>query len=184
MLAGRIAETAPYGWTGEHPTLPVYLGQTFSRLGGGGLHGNDLEAITAYVQSIPGPRFQGKNSDAIARGRALFTATETRCAGCHSGGTLTDHERHNVASNTPNDQQNDFDTPSLLFVSGSGPYFHDGRYATLYDVLEKNDDKMGHTSQLTAEQRHDLVSYLSSLGETRDDAPPRPRTTARVSGAH
>ncbi len=182
MLAGRIAETAPYGWTGEHATLPVYLGQTFSRLGGAGLHGNDLEAITAYVQSIPGPRFQGKNSDAIARGRALFTSTEARCGGCHAGGTFTDHERHDIASNTPNDQQNDFDTPSLFFVSGSGPYFHDGRYATLLDVLEKNDDKMGHTSQLTTEQRRDLVSYLSSLGETRDDAPPRPRTTARVGG--
>ncbi len=183
MLAGRIAETAPYGWTGEHATLPVYLGQTFTRLGGAGLHGNDLEAIAAYVQSIRGPRFQGKNSDAVARGRALFTSTEARCGGCHAGGTFTDHERHDIASNTPSDQQNDFDTPSLLFLSGSGPYFHDGRYATLLDVLEKNNDKMGHTSQLTAEERRDLVSYLSSLGETKDDAPPRPRTTARVGGS-
>ena len=39
-----------------------------------------------------------------------------------------------------------FDTPSLQFVGGTAPYFHDGRYPTLIDLLDANDEQIrrGH----------------------------------------
>ena len=56
-----------------------------------------------------------------------------------------------------------FDTPSLRFVSGSAPYFHDGRYKDLHTLLTKSDGKMGHTKQLSPDELADLESYLESL---------------------
>lgn len=176
MLAGRLVGTGPYGWTGEHATLPEYLAQTFTRLGGAGYKGDDLDALVAYVESIPTPVFAAKDSAAIARGQAIFASPEARCNGCHSGARFIDQDRHDVKSSAPADQQGMFDTPSLLFVGGTAPYFHDGRYSTLLDVIEKNDDAMGHTSHLTPEQRHDLVAYLRSLGAEAPRPAPEPRS--------
>ena len=56
-----------------------------------------------------------------------------------------------------------FDTPSLRFVSGTAPYFHDGRYATLRDLLASTDHDMGHTMHLSHGEREALAAYLESL---------------------
>ena len=58
-----------------------------------------------------------------------------------------------------------FDTPSLIEVWRSGPYLHDGRAATIRDVLTSfnRDDQHGSTTHLTARQIDDLVEYVLSL---------------------
>jgi cytochrome c peroxidase len=56
-----------------------------------------------------------------------------------------------------------FKTPSLLFVGGTPPYFHDGSAATLEEVLEKNRDRMGKTSHLSPDDRAALVAFLRTL---------------------
>ena len=53
--------------------------------------------------------------------------------------------------------------PSLRFVGGTPPYLHDGSAATLAELLEKNGDRMGHTAQLTADERAALAAYLGTL---------------------
>jgi len=53
-------------------------------------------------------------------------------------------------------------TPTLLGVRGRGPYFHDGRAATLLDVLARSAGRHGRTSTLTSRQRADLVAYLDT----------------------
>jgi cytochrome c peroxidase len=48
-----------------------------------------------------------------------------------------------------------------LFVRVKGGFYHDGRFATLDDVVNHYD---GHLKLgLTAQQKHDLVEYLKSL---------------------
>jgi mono/diheme cytochrome c family protein len=172
MLAGRLVGTAPYGWSADQPTLAEYLEQTFRRLGGTGLHGDDLDALIAYLEALPPPSFAAHEPDAVLRGQRLFFSS-AGCSGCHAAdnGTFTDGETHDVASRTSADAHGAFDTPSLLYVGGTAPYFHDGRYPTLMDVLVHTDGTMGHTKQLTQDQRRDLVRYLESLGGARPTAP-------------
>ena len=69
---------------------------------------------------------------------------------------------HEVGSATVADVKRQFLAPSLRFVGGSAPYFHDGRYATLEELLRKN-DKMGDTKSLSADDRGALEAYLRTL---------------------
>jgi hypothetical protein len=48
-------------------------------------------------------------------------------------------------------------------IGGSGPYFHDGRYASLEELLEKSKGKMGSVTALTPPERGALLSYLRTL---------------------
>jgi cytochrome c peroxidase len=68
-----------------------------------------------------------------------------------------------VQSKARSDKSGTFNTPSLRFVSGGGPYFHDGRYKTLQQLLTDADRKMGHTAQLSGDDLQSLESYLRSL---------------------
>ncbi len=58
-----------------------------------------------------------------------------------------------------------YDTPSLKHLWASGPYYHDGSYTSLKDLLTKGnpDDKMGRTSHLAGRQIDALVAYLKTL---------------------
>jgi DNA-binding beta-propeller fold protein YncE len=165
MLAGRLAGTAPYGWTGAGSDVPGHLAKTFGRLGGTGLKGEDRDALIAYVQSIPRPNDTAglSNPELIARGEAIFRSPEAECASCHGGdGRSPDGERHDVKSRAKGDKSRAFDTPSLRFAGGTGPYFHDGRYATLRQLLVDSDGKMGATKHLGENDLVALEAFVRS----------------------
>ena len=61
------------------------------------------------------------------------------------------------------DPQREYKVPSLLYVGGTPPYYHDGSAATLEDLVEHDQDRMGHTSHLTPDERTALVAYLRTL---------------------
>lgn len=167
MLAGRVPNTEPYGWQGKHGNLKQYLGNTFSRLGGSGLNGAELDALMVYIQHLPGPpddpSTRGFANASVEEGKQLFFDADLACASCHVEGGGVDKVVHDVGSKAVADMTPKFDTPSLKFVRGTAPYFHDGRYKTLDDLLNARDSEMGHTLQLTAHQRTALSSYLESL---------------------
>jgi cytochrome c peroxidase len=48
-------------------------------------------------------------------------------------------------------------------VAGSAPYFHDGRFATLEELLDKTEGSMGSTKNLSVEDRRALLAYLRTL---------------------
>ena len=88
---------------------------------------------------------------------------QTRVAippGVRSGG---DGETHDVGSRTPADRALVLGTPSLRFVGRTAPYLHDGRYATLEELLVRVDGTMGHTTHLSAGDRAALARYLETL---------------------
>jgi mono/diheme cytochrome c family protein len=165
MLAGRLSGAAPYGWNGDATDVSTHLVQTFKRLGGRGITGEDKEALMAYVSSMrPPPARKAKDPSAVLRGQAIFRSPEAECSSCHGGdGDLPDGVRHDVKSRTDGDRKAKFDTPSLRFVGGSAPYFHDGRYKDLRTLLTKSDGKMGHTKHLAPSDLADLQAYLESL---------------------
>jgi mono/diheme cytochrome c family protein len=166
MLAGRLEGAAPFGWNGDAPSVALHLVQTVKRLGGTGLVGEDKEALMAYVASLRIPTAAPRDAiaAAAARGAAIFRSEATGCADCHgTSGDLPDGAQHDVKSRAAADRASRFDTPSLRFVGGSAPYFHDGRYPDLRTLLVKSDGKMGHTKQLSPDELADLETYLETL---------------------
>lgn len=165
ILAGRLAGAAPYGWNGDAIDVSTHLVSTFTRLGGTGMTGDDKEALMAYVSSLrPPPEKKAIDPQAVVRGRAIFSSAQTECSSCHGdAGDLPDGAKHDVKSRATGDTRTKFDTPSLRFVGGSGPWFHDGRYKDLKSLLVKSDGKMGHTKHLSPSDLGDLEAYLESL---------------------
>jgi mono/diheme cytochrome c family protein len=165
MLAGRVKGTAPYAWNGTEDDLRVHLSTTFDRLNGvGGLKSVELEALTAYIESLAPPASTAEPHDAqVQRGAELFASADVGCASCHAGALGTDNLRHDVKSKTDADKTGEFNTPSLHLVGGTGPYFHDGRYRTLHDLLSSTRDDMGHTSQLSPRDLEAIEAYVRTL---------------------
>jgi hypothetical protein len=163
-LAGKVADTAPFSWSGTEHDLKEHMGITFQRLKGeGGLKSMELDALAVYVETmIPAPN-PHETSEKIARGKAIFQSEAAGCSFCHAGDSLTDNKHHDVQSKTQFDHGSAFNTPSLKFVGGGGPYFHDGRYKTLHQLLTDADRKMGYTKHLKDEDLEALEAYLRSL---------------------
>ena len=163
MLIERLEGTAPYGWDASAADLTHHLAHTTARLGGTGLRKRDVEDIAAYLATLHPPTRSPSPAQArIERGAALFASEATECASCHTSGG-TDGERHDVEAGARRAGRRGFDTPSLHLVGHSAPYFHDGRYATLGDLLAGVDGTMGHTAQLSPDDRAALASYLETL---------------------
>lgn len=163
MLAGRLQGTEPFAWGGTSKDVRDHLHHTFERLNGQGLRNVELEALVAYVESLPAPpREVTEDAALVAKGQAIFNSKEAECSSCHSEGG-TDKHNHDVHSRATADKKPLFDTPSLRFVAGRAPYFHDGRFDTLRDVLLKTDGSMGHTKQLKPNDLDALEAYLRTL---------------------
>jgi mono/diheme cytochrome c family protein len=128
-----------------------------------------LAALRAYQHSLPAPLASPGSFDGVAaeRGRALFGRA---CASCHVGGSGTDNNAGILhrpaetgmdgayAARTANKA---YRTTPLRALWQHPPYFHDGRAATLADVVAHyNGVRM---LGLTAEQQRELVEYLKSL---------------------
>jgi len=131
-----------------------------------------LAALHAYQLSIPAPKPPAGSFDADAaeRGDALFEG-KAKCSGCHTEPLFTEpgwnmHAGSEIgidefqAQRSPDKK---YRTTPLkgLFAHAKGGFFHDGRFATLLDVVNHYDDffKLG----LAAQEKSDLVEYLKSL---------------------
>ncbi|MBK9263455.1 MAG: c-type cytochrome [Polyangiaceae bacterium] len=166
-LAGRLPNAAPYGWFGDHGSVQNHLTHTVSRLGGQGFDTKDradLDALVTYISRMKAPVATPNlaSKELITKGRELFHDVAQGCGFCHAEGG-TDRERHDIGTGRALEARMSFDTPSLMSIAGSAPYFHDGRYKSLDELLAKADDKMGHAKHLNADQRAAMVAYMESL---------------------
>lgn len=156
-------ELAPYHWDGEHSSArELTLGTIRALLEGEGLL-VDLDAIVAYLREVPAPPPRPADDPVAAtRGEALF---EARCASCHpSGGS--DNLAHTIAAPSEDDAARiaQVFTPTLQAVRARPPYLHDGRAATLRDVLTTADPRARHgAADLSDPDLDDLVAYLETL---------------------
>jgi cytochrome c peroxidase len=166
MLAGMLAHTAPYAWDGDAEQLRDHVTETFKRLNGvGGLRSVELRALMAYVQSLAPPVVPHMDVDdaQVRRGADVFASHKAGCTSCHAGEHYTDNKSHDVQSKSPSDRAAKFNTPSLRFLSARAPYYHDGRYATLRELLDGTDGSMGHTKHLSSKDLDALEAFLKTL---------------------
>lgn len=160
------AFTSPYGWLGTSPTLRDRFTGTLRHLFQHEPTESESKALEAYLVQLryPGPAAEPDvaKQPAIQRGKALFEGA-AGCRACHSGKKLTDRTLHEVG--TGSDGQAAFDTPSLLGISTTAPYLHDGRAATLEEIFTQHNPQglHGRAADLSAEQLADLIEYLKSL---------------------
>ncbi len=147
---------------------------------------------------------QATLTDSEERGRLLFfsefdpfgTERGAECFHCHAGINFTNDEYMNNGLDADADQTDPgrqavtglaadkarFKVPSLRNIARTAPYMHDGRFATLEDVIDHYntgarasatlDELMQYNVQpgglqLTAQDKADLIAFLETL--TDDD---------------
>jgi len=160
LLAGRVADTHPYKWDGGDKDLTTSLTMTMKRLGGRGLDPAQIGQLAAYVSMLPPVRTPARDAAMVTRGKKLFDSAELGCRTCHDGPALTDQSRHKLASDLA-----ESDTPSLLGLAASAPYYHDGSAATLEALLRDRGavHGMAETARMPDKDLADLVAFLETL---------------------
>jgi len=159
-LAGPIGQTVPVTWTLQVPTVDSEVQITsIGRMGGAGVSPIEAGQIGAFIDHGRDVDVQNKgHQDAlVARGAELFASKEVGCLECHNGPRYTDNMTHHLFGL-------DVNTPGLVGVDATAPYFHDGSAATLRDVLLRvRDGSMGSTAGLSDKDLDALEAFLKSL---------------------
>jgi mono/diheme cytochrome c family protein/DNA-binding beta-propeller fold protein YncE len=160
-LRGTIEGTAPYHWEGDMKDIDALAHEVFvKRMGGQTLTSDEIDALRTWLNAVPRPKASpAADPSAVARGEKLFQSSDVGCSLCHSGARFTNNQTMDVGTGGK------FQVPSLVGVGWRAPYFHDGRAPQLIDRFnpELAGANHGHTSQLSAAQIDDLVSYLQTL---------------------
>ncbi len=149
------------------------------------------KAIAAFERTIvsgnaPYDRFKAREtaalSEAAQRGMKLFFG-KANCSACHVGPNFTDNGFHNlgVGIDDPNPDlgrqvvtgqlgdRGSFKTPTLREIARTAPYMHDGRFATLREVVAYYNqggtdnpqlDEEVFPLKLTDQELDDLVRFL------------------------
>jgi cytochrome c peroxidase len=154
--------------------------------------GHLVKAIAAFERTLisgdsPFDRyvFAGEDqalSGEAKRGMALFFSARVGCAGCHSGfnfaGNWRDAQGATGRAGFANDgtSEEPLKVPTLRNVALTAPYMHDGRFATLAEVLAHYSDMAAKPraagapsdprlprAALTPEDRAALTTFLDSL---------------------
>lgn len=151
-----------------------------------------LQALSQYQLLLVSDR--SKYDDVVLdRNNAVFTPAEARgelffnthCSGCHAGVLFTDESyRNNGLDATSTDRgrsliteteadRGKFRVPTLRNVARTGPYMHDGRFASLQEVLEHYrsgiflsetlDPGLRNGIPMSDEEMADLTAFLETL---------------------
>jgi hypothetical protein len=139
------------------------------------LTSSKLPALQFYQLAMPAPKPlpNSFNSEAATRGQAIFN-NKARCASCHVPPVFTEpgwnlHTAQEIgiddfqAKRSPDNRYRTeplralFDTQKIH----KGGFYHDGRFATLPDVVNHYDSAL--KLKLTDQEKNDLIEYLKSI---------------------
>lgn len=157
-----------FSWAGTAPSLQANMRAIIvNRMKGPEPSPDTLNALEAYVRSLGYPPNSNLNAEgtpsatapaAAKRGYQVFT--RAGCQACHLPPTFEKKDVEDIFSGGK------FKVPSLRAVSQTGPYFHDGRFATLEQAVRymwEYQQKAGTTEKLTENDLRDLVEFLRIL---------------------
>ena len=146
------------------------------------------KALASYMRSLVSSQSTAESTSMLSaselKGRALFFG-KARCSGCHAGPNLTDEAFHNLGFASRDWGRSGvtgrsfdfgkFKTPSLRNIDRTAPYFHDGRFSNLNDVVlfynrggdtENKRDFNIHPLGLSSTEIDDLVLFLKAINGT------------------
>ncbi len=177
-----VADTAPFHWSGDLNELQDVENTIRDIQAGTGLAPGDardslgpphtglspeLDALAAFMASLTVPASPYTDGmDMVERGQAVFASLQ--CDSCHVPPFYVNAALHDVGTGDPATERNShghgtsFDTPSLLGIWHTAPYFHDGTAENLEAVFTIGTvhNIAGATSP---GDLNDLVAFLLSL---------------------
>jgi YVTN family beta-propeller protein len=177
-----VGKTLPIHWSGDLDELQDVEGTFRVIQGGAGLVEGEmydslgpphaglsegLDAVAAFMASLEVPRSPYTvTPEEFERGQQVFTGLG--CDTCHPGPLYTDLQLHDVGTGEPALERNShgrgtqFDTPSLLGIWATAPYFHDGSAQTLADLLRMGNEH-NVADRISEQESQDLLSFLLAL---------------------
>jgi cytochrome c peroxidase len=169
-LWGAGQRLADWSWAGNVPAIETNIrGIIVNRMKGAEPAKETLEALAAYVKSLPNGPAPFLNNDGIPRdtapadvrrGFALFSG-KAGCMTCHSPVAYDKKGPEDVGSGGT------FKVPALRNVSKTAPYFHDGRFNTLDETVtfmwEAYKKKTANQDTLSDAEKRDIVAFLRAL---------------------
>ena len=178
-LWGGILGTEPFHWDqAVRDMADISRVTVIGRMGGSGLGRADMNAIGAFLDTIPAPAARITASDAgesLSRGANLFESMS--CTSCHAGADFTQTGSFDVGTGrgaTTRETVDAFAVPPLKGLIHSAPYLHDGSARTVREVIEKlvvtnkmmtqeMRDAGFDGSNLSEQDITDLVAFLESI---------------------
>ena len=177
-----VSRTLPIHWSGDLDELQdVEVTIREIQVGNGLINGeahdtlglahagmsSQLDALASYLAILEFPISpQLVDGIDLNLGRQMFTSLE--CGRCHVPPIFTDRELHEVGTGDRLLEKNrhghgtSFDTPTLIGVWMTAPYFHDGRAQTLEDVF-RTGTVHNVFEQLSVDELGLLIDYLKAL---------------------
>ncbi|MEP7120246.1 MAG: hypothetical protein ABJE95_05010 [Byssovorax sp.] len=183
--------TGPYGHDGRTASLHDFTQSVVvNEFDGAPLGWGELSALVHYLQDfdfLPTGKLDAQSritaaaGPAAARGEAEFNQPRKgfggqACSSCHvTSSFFRDGKAHRLPTGdgaSPRGFEAGFETPTLLGTLESAPYFHDGRFPALADVVAWFDTT--YALGLTKGARADLIAYLEAVGsaDSPDDRRP------------
>lgn len=164
-----VARTAPWTWHGWQKDLGAAVEKSYTQtMFGPKPSAEEVRSVVAFLGTLEHPPNPHRSADnplsAMAkRGHDLFMGV-ARCNRCHEPPEYTSTNTYDVKLEDDGSPYRRWNPPSLRGLWQRGPYLHDGRAATLEELLQgpHAPEKLGGHA-LTAEQRRDLVAFLESL---------------------
>jgi YVTN family beta-propeller protein len=159
-----VGETGPWAWNGSMARLESQVRQSIESTMQGPKPGvAQVEELTAYLKTLSAPPPRAAFEDhpdhsAMERGREVFATLA--CTRCHTPSSYTSRKTYDVGLSDERGLRQ-FNPPSLRGVSQGGPYFHDGRAATLEEVFTTHQHQLDR--RLAKSDLHDLLEFLNSL---------------------
>lgn len=179
----NVKFTSPYLWGGESAAFfggnwKNQLRETHRHVVDqimgmpGGISESDLDALTEYVASLRSPKSpflksDGNMTDDQLKGKFIFENTNrANCISCHRDEWFTDNQIYPL-KNLLGDTIAMIETPSLSAMWDTAPYWHNGQFKTIKDVLNGHHWIVGPNKTisppLSSEEKEYLEAYLNAL---------------------
>jgi YVTN family beta-propeller protein len=154
-----VGDTAPWAWNGSMAHLEEQVSKSIrTTMRGPRPTEQQVADLTAYLRTLPPPPQGVSSGEAVRRGEIVFQARG--CVRCHAPPTYTTSRTYEIDLEDEMGKKT-FNPPSLRGVSHGVAFLHDGRAATLDEVLTRYRHQV--PADMAKQEVADLLAFLRSL---------------------